>query len=481
MPWLCCKGSKPKIKDDVTFIVVGLDNAGKSTLVSALQNKLDANIVPTIGFNEPVRLVRNKVHVRLFDLGGGPRIRGVWDQYFAEVHGIIYVVDSAADNQMQESAEVFTGLLKKDSVHGKPILVFANKQDLPGAHDEADISVKLNIAELRTRHSVVKCVANPQKNGGAVDDRVFQGLDWLVNAVQVDLATLSARVARDTAAAQAEREARRAAQKIKQAEYRKEKEARLAREKAGEAASESKGAAAAAPASDVIVCTVCKFRPATGRAAVSKWLAICDECKAALEAGKPPPIPADAPAAAPAPAPAPEPAPSSDGPKCAVCNLNPAVRKSGKLGWKPVCDGCDPDVVVAAAAASASTAAAAAGGAAADAGNAGAATAEAVAADAAQAAGEAGAGVAASATAAGEAADSAAGAAHDAAAMAAAQVADVGAAAKPHLSAMSDGDAATPADAQAGATGHGTVTLPGGLNATMSPAPRVDDGQSGFV
>ena len=45
--------------------------------------------MPTIGFNEPVRLVRNKVHVRLFDLGGGPRIRGVWDQYFAEVsaHG----------------------------------------------------------------------------------------------------------------------------------------------------------------------------------------------------------------------------------------------------------------------------------------------------------------------------------------------------------------------------------------------------------
>lgn len=455
MKWLCCKRSAPAIKDDVTFIVVGLDNAGKSTLVSSLKRELDAHIVPTIGFNEPVRLRRNKTNIRVFDVGGGPRIRGVWDQYFAEVHGIIYVVDSADGKQLAESASVFTSLLAKDQVHGKPILVFANKQDLPGAKAEVDISVDLNIAALRTPHSVVKCIAHPQKNGGAIDEAVFTGLDWLVGAVQSDLVSLAARVTRDTEAAKKEREARRAAQRVKQEQYRKEKAEREARIAAGQEVEKQKKSAGAA-ASNAILCTVCKFREATGRAAVSKWMAICDKCKHALENGLPPPIPDDAPAAAAAPAPAPAPAPSSGGPKCAVCNEKPAVRKSGKLGWKPVCEGCDPDNQVEAAADAVADAGGAATGAvaavAAGAGAAGAgagAAAAAASADATSTVEAVGAGVGAAANDAGAAVGGAAGSATDAA---------VGAAAAVSSSVASAGDAAGAAasgaaDAATGAAG----------------------------
>lgn len=61
--------------------------------------------------------------------------------------------------------------------------------------------MQLNIAELRTRHSVVKCIADPDKNGGTFDERVHDGLAWLVDAVQADVAALNERVKRDTLAA----------------------------------------------------------------------------------------------------------------------------------------------------------------------------------------------------------------------------------------------------------------------------------------
>lgn len=113
-------------------MIVGLDNAGKTTLVSTLQGQ-QCEAHPTIGFSKPV-LVKHKRHrLKIYDLGGGRGIRAIWAQYLPEVHGIIFVVDAANKERIAEAADEFSKMLQNDSTRNKHILVLANKQDQPNA------------------------------------------------------------------------------------------------------------------------------------------------------------------------------------------------------------------------------------------------------------------------------------------------------------------------------------------------------------
>ena len=80
------------------------------------------NVTPTIGFSS-VSFQFEKHDVILFDLGGGKNIRGIWKKYFAEVHGLIYVVDSSAVLRLRECREVLEKLIQEDMVKGKPLLL----------------------------------------------------------------------------------------------------------------------------------------------------------------------------------------------------------------------------------------------------------------------------------------------------------------------------------------------------------------------
>jgi len=126
---------------NVQIVVLGVNGAGKSTIVNMLQGKFDSKMKPTIGFRPSTLMFDDNVMVRLYDLGGGKKIRDIWDQYFHDVHGIIYVVDSSIPlNSMEETIGVFENTLcNKFLLLGKPLLIFANKQDLPGALSATEI------------------------------------------------------------------------------------------------------------------------------------------------------------------------------------------------------------------------------------------------------------------------------------------------------------------------------------------------------
>jgi ADP-ribosylation factor-like protein 13B len=83
----------------------------------------DPFIVPTVGFSAPIKKRLHGRDVVLYDLGGGARIRGVWPQYFADVHGIIYVVDAADPARLEESRAELHSALLHPMVVGKPVLV----------------------------------------------------------------------------------------------------------------------------------------------------------------------------------------------------------------------------------------------------------------------------------------------------------------------------------------------------------------------
>lgn len=108
---------------ELTLLVIGLDNSGKSTLTAAINGDLDPFVVPTVGFAAPVKKRMFDVDLVFYDLGGGARIRGVWPNYFADVHGVVYVVDAADGGRLSESAHEMQQALLHPMVVGKPVLV----------------------------------------------------------------------------------------------------------------------------------------------------------------------------------------------------------------------------------------------------------------------------------------------------------------------------------------------------------------------
>lgn len=78
--------------------------------------------VPTVGFSS-VSLKHGKYNVTIYDLGGGPKIRGIWKKYFALVHGLIFVVDASDFQRLEECKVEIESVLKNEKIAGKPMLL----------------------------------------------------------------------------------------------------------------------------------------------------------------------------------------------------------------------------------------------------------------------------------------------------------------------------------------------------------------------
>ncbi|XP_010126895.1 PREDICTED: ADP-ribosylation factor-like protein 13B, partial [Chlamydotis macqueenii] len=112
------------------------------------------DVAPTVGFSK-VNLKQGRFEVTIFDLGGGKQIRDIWRNYYAESHGVIFVVDSSDVARMGETREAMREVLNSPKISGKPMLVLANKQDREGALSEADIIEVLSLEKLANEH---KCL-----------------------------------------------------------------------------------------------------------------------------------------------------------------------------------------------------------------------------------------------------------------------------------------------------------------------------------
>lgn len=127
----------------VTILIIGLDGAGKSTMFHDLQGFEHMPTIPTVGVNQ-VEKKFGKYEVNFIDMGGGSGFRNVWKSFYYEVHGAIFVVDSADQARMEEAREELLDAIQHEKLAGKPVLIFANKQDLEGAVDAASISAANN-------------------------------------------------------------------------------------------------------------------------------------------------------------------------------------------------------------------------------------------------------------------------------------------------------------------------------------------------
>jgi len=162
---------------EVRILILGLDGAGKTTILYRLQIGEVVTTIPTIGFNVETVSYRN-IKFQVWDLGGQTSIRPYWRCYYANTDAVIYVVDSCDRERMSTSKEELHAMLEEEELKEAALLVFANKQDMEGAMNAPEVSDALGLSTLKMRQwSIYRTSA--LKGEGLTD-----GLDWLVNIIQ---------------------------------------------------------------------------------------------------------------------------------------------------------------------------------------------------------------------------------------------------------------------------------------------------------
>jgi len=147
--------------------IVGLQNAGKSTLVNTIATgKFEEDTIPTIGFNHRV-IKKGKVEFKLWDLGGQPRFRESWEKYCRNSDCMIFVVDASDIGLLDQVKTQLFQLLSWPSLEGIPLLILGNKNDLKGALDEKELIAKLDLKIIKDR--AVACYSISAKNNINID------------------------------------------------------------------------------------------------------------------------------------------------------------------------------------------------------------------------------------------------------------------------------------------------------------------------
>lgn len=154
--------------------LVGLQNAGKTTLVNVVASgHYVEDMIPTVGFNLR-KVSKGKVQIKMWDLGGQPRFRGMWERYCRGVNAIVYVVDSANHEDIPVAKNELHDLLNKPSLENIPVLVLGSKNDLPDCLNAEELIDALELKNLSGRE--VCCYSISAKNEVNIDITI----DWLI-------------------------------------------------------------------------------------------------------------------------------------------------------------------------------------------------------------------------------------------------------------------------------------------------------------
>lgn len=163
--------------------MLGLDSAGKTTALYRLKFDQYLNTVPTIGFNcEKVKgtLGRAKgVTFLVWDVGGQEKLRPLWKSYTRCTDGIVFVLDSVDTERMEEAKMELLRTAKSPENSGVPILILANKQDLPNAKEPKDIEKLLGLHELCSGSSL----HHVQPACAITGDGLHEGLEALYELI----------------------------------------------------------------------------------------------------------------------------------------------------------------------------------------------------------------------------------------------------------------------------------------------------------
>ncbi|KAH8875036.1 ADP-ribosylation factor-like protein [Schistosoma japonicum] len=167
---------KSKPEQELRILLLGLDNAGKTTLLKHLASEDISQTTPTQGFN--IKSVQSQgFKLNVWDIGGQRKIRPYWKNYFENTDILIYVIDSSDKKRFEETGEELLELLSEDKLAGVPLIVFANKQDLLTAEPASRISDGLGLLTIRDRPWQIQGCSAVTGSG------VQEGIEWIIKSV----------------------------------------------------------------------------------------------------------------------------------------------------------------------------------------------------------------------------------------------------------------------------------------------------------
>jgi len=159
-------------KKEMRILMVGLDAAGKTTILYKLKLGEVVTTIPTIGFNVETVEYKN-ISFTVWDVGGQDKIRPLWRHYYQNTQALIFVVDSNDRDRIEDAREELAGIMSEDEMRHAVLLVFANKQDLPMAMPAAEVTERLGLHSLKNRQWFIQSAC------ATTGDGLYEGLDWL--------------------------------------------------------------------------------------------------------------------------------------------------------------------------------------------------------------------------------------------------------------------------------------------------------------
>ncbi|XP_042061906.1 ADP-ribosylation factor-like protein 5 [Salvia splendens] len=165
------------------IVVVGLDNAGKTTTLYKLHLGEVVTTHPTVGSNveevvyKNIRLRCVFLEFEVWDLGGQDRLRTSWATYYRGTHAVIVVIDSTDRARISIMKDELFSLLPNEDLQSAVVLVYANKQDLKDAMTPAEITDALSL------HSIKKHDWHIQACSALTGDGLYDGLGWIAQRV----------------------------------------------------------------------------------------------------------------------------------------------------------------------------------------------------------------------------------------------------------------------------------------------------------
>ncbi|KAM3532302.1 hypothetical protein NHJ13051_000288 [Beauveria bassiana] len=167
---------------EMRLLMLGLDAAGKTTILYKLKLGQDVTTIPTVGFNVETVTYKN-VKFNVWDVGGQDKIRPLWRHYFSGTQGLIFVIDSSDRARIDEARQELHRIINDREMTDCLLLVFANKQDLKEgnlttAMKPQEVTEALQLSKLKDKvwYVVPSCATT--------GEGLLEGLAWLSNNVK---------------------------------------------------------------------------------------------------------------------------------------------------------------------------------------------------------------------------------------------------------------------------------------------------------
>ena len=175
MGFLTLVRKRQKKNREVRLLLLGLDNAGKSTVLNSIIGEDVGDVQPTFGF-QIKSFVSHGALINFWDVGGQESFRPFWKNYFERTDGIIWVIDGSDAERFPEHIAEFTQLLHESFLLMSSILVLVNKSDLYGPENFRRICELLEFGEMPAHMRVFACSA---MDGSGVQE----AMEWFMQDI----------------------------------------------------------------------------------------------------------------------------------------------------------------------------------------------------------------------------------------------------------------------------------------------------------